>query len=111
MAGYWQIGVAETYTCQMFLESGLKGSFRLTNIQQATLVAGHHIHHIAQLAMERPAYSETGAMALHLLVRVQERASSTTGITTWVGAGARVSNVGPVSLERTSLSLRFNILL
>ena len=111
MAGYWQIGVAETYTCQMFLESGLKGSFRLTNIQQATLVAGHHIHHIAQLAMERPAYSETGAMALHLLVRVQERASSTTGLTVRVGAGARGSTGVTIESRKTSLSLRCKNLL
>ena len=77
MPGYWQISVTK-------LESSLKGSLRLTDVQLAALVVRHNIHNIAQLAIERHAHRETGARFLHLLIRVQERASSTAGLITWV---------------------------
>ena len=99
MAGNWQVGVTEADTSQMFLESGLEGSLCLTNVQHVTLVTRYHIHHIALLAMERPAHSECGTGSLYLLLRVQERARSTIGLTARVGARRRVGSSGGLTSE------------
>ena len=93
------MGVAKTNARQMFLEPGLKGTFRFADVQHATLVASDHIYNIAQLAIEGFVYSECGARSLHLPLMVQERARSTSGLTAGVGSRTRARGSCGVTSE------------
>ena len=78
MSGNGQVGVTQSDASEVLLESGLKGSLSLHNVQFAAAAARNNIYNVVHLTMKWSADIESGARAYHHCVRVEERTSHAT---------------------------------